>query len=51
VRHRVEIKRTQIQAQIQALLALDETLKGLVIACRTERTPTCPIVETLTKNE
>lgn len=51
VRHRAETKRAQIKAQIRALRALDQTLSKLVTACKTEKSPTCPIVETLTSNQ
>ena len=51
VRQRAETKRAQIQDQIQALMALDKTLNKLVIACRTELSPTCPIIATLATNQ
>ena len=51
VRQRAEAKRAQIQDQIQALMALDKTLNKLVIACRTELSPTCPIIATLATNQ
>ncbi len=50
VRQRAESRRAQIRAQIRSLRALDTTLKELIDACRSERTPTCPIVATLAKD-